>query len=560
MKILNRLAIFVLAAVAFGFYRFVFQNAVNTPYFDDYAYLEYIIKLSDAPNLWEFLNELERKHNGHGVITAKLVVWLDWLLTGQVNFRTLILVGSTLVLMLVGYFWKILQANGLSFFYLLPVGLFLFTPAYHENIFWAAALWQYIASFVMGILTYYLLAKNTKTAFWGAIAAGFLLTYTNGNGLFGMYIGAVIPLLQQRYRSLLIWLLACVATTFIYYYRYPFGFGSLGQEKNAYHSLLTLLSFFGAAASYFRQRLPEVAILGGLISGLLMVLGSLLSNDLMTIWRKIPLKKHSLLAQFTKNPYNLSLVALLAWLLITGLGVAVARAGQTLETPGRYMIYSVMSIVSLYIALLIVLPKRWGNGVAAGTMGIGLLFWLGTYLFAGPEVINFKNSLLADAYSLQHHRRVSGKLETMTNLNALRYFDEAVRRNIYVLPSLPFSSSLKNNLAATPTLSLPLTFDTDTLPAYGGIWIRKIKNTSLEPTSGDLFLVLQNETNTYLTAAHLTPHRNRRLFLQKQTYFGSGFEALIFAENIPSGRYRLGLLDCQQNNCQLSNLSQEIDL
>ncbi|MFN3379537.1 MAG: hypothetical protein ACK41O_08785, partial [Runella zeae] len=340
MKILNYVVAALLLIVAFFFYRFVFQNAVNIPFFDDYAYLEYIIKFKDAPNLWHFLRELEYKHNGHGVITAKLVFWLDYLLTGEVNYRTLIVAGSGLAILLFGYFWKVLSVNKIPFYCVLPVGLLLFTPAYHENIFWAAALWQYTASFVLGIATYYLLAMPQRWALVGAITAGFLTTYTNGNGLFGMYVGVVIPLLQSRYPKAIVWIVACVVTTVVFYWYYPFGFGSLGQEKSFRNSFLTLLSFFGASASYLRGRLTEVAILGTAVS---LALISLALRLAIFYLRTVFLKNVSpapLLSLFLKNSANLSLIGLLAWLLLTGLGVATARAGQALETPARYMIYS----------------------------------------------------------------------------------------------------------------------------------------------------------------------------------------------------------------------------
>lgn len=574
MKFLNYLVALLLFIVVTIFYRFVHQNAVNVPYFDDYAYLEYIIKFIRAPNAWDFLRELEYKHNGHGVITAKLVFWVDYLFTGQANYRTLILVGSSLVAFLFVYFWKILSTNKLPFFFVLPIGLFLFTPAYHENIFWAAALWQYTASFIIGILTYYLLAKPTRWALVGAILSGFLLTYTNGNGLFGMYIGVLIPLLQGRYRTAGSWLLACILTTTIFYWYYPFGFGSLGQEKSLKNSLLTLISFFGASASYLRGRLPEVAVLGGAITltlltlaiwlGVLYVKSVLLGFSQRGRSQKTDVKAPFLLSVFTKSRENVSLLALLAWLLVTGLGVATARAGQNLETPGRYMIYSVMAVVALYVTFLILLPKR-GQWILAGGMTVfGSLFLLGTYLFAAPDVINFRNSLLADAFSLQQHRRVSGKLETMTNLVVKKYFDEAVAKGIYAFPEMPVSPNQIDNFDSAQVNAEPMTFELDTLPAYGGILIHKIKNGSASIQQDDshngLFLVLKNDSATYLTAVRQTPNRDRKAFLKSGHYFREGFEALVYQDNVPAGTYHLGLLYCEGEKRRLLYTPQQLNI
>jgi hypothetical protein len=561
MKILNVFAAFTVLIVAFLFYRFVGQNAVNVPYFDDYAYLEYIIKFINAPNALHFMQELEYKHNGHGVITAKLVFCLDYLLTGEANYRTLILAGSGLVIGLFAYFWKILSVNRLPFWYALPVAVFLFTPAYHENIFWAAALWQYTASFAIGLLTYFLLSKKNNWAFTGAIIGGYLLTYTNGNGLFGMYVGLVIPLLQTRYKKATIWLIACILTTVLFYWYYPFGFGSLGQEKSLRNSALTIVSFFGSCASYFRGRLPEVAVLG---------VGITLSLIGLAFWLAVEYvkklvnnaSKGKILAVFTDTPANLSLLALLAWLLVTGLGVATARAVDTLETPARYMIYSVMSVVALYVTFLLILSQRGQKILTGGMTFVGIFFAVSTYMFAAPDVINFRNSLISDAFSLQQHRRVTGKLETMTNTVVKQYFDEAVEKGIYVIPTTALNEL---NVIKADTLIMPnvsLSVDIDTLPAYGGILINKVRNEQLavsqDKPQNALFMVLKNDSTTYVTAVKQRPNRDRRSFLRTGNYFKEGFEAWIYQDNIPEGNYQVGFLFSETQKPRLVYTSQRL--
>lgn len=551
MNFFNYLAAFLLLSIAYAFYCFVGQNAVNVPYFDDYAYLEYVIKFADAPTIGTFLQELEFKHNGHGVITAKLAFWFDYLLTGQVNYRILILAGSLLIIGLFGYFYKVLVVNKIPFFFALPIGLFLFTPAYHENIFWAAALWQYTASFVVGIITYYLLAIPAWGALVGAVLGGYLLTYTNGNGLFGMYVGLLIPLMQYRYRAALVWLFACILTSIAFYWYYPFGFGSLNQEKSLKNSLLTLLSFFGAGALYLRGRLPEVAVLGAAISLSLLTLAFWVGGAFaLSIVRNCSknLAAHSrpkILVTFTQHPANLSLLALLGWLFITGLGVAMARAGQALETPARYMIYSVTAIVSLYVVLLLLVSSKVRYALAGGTTLVGAVFYLGTYLFAAPDVVNFRNSLIADGLSLRTHGRVSGKLETMTNNVTKKYFEESVKRGMYVLPADSTMRLPTVRVDSTQLTAIPMSFKVDTLPAYGGILIQKIANStvSINQSQADnaLFLLLTSDSTTYISAARQTPSRDRKMFLKTRNYFKEGFEAWVFQDNVPSGSYQLGL-------------------
>ena len=139
---LNIFSLLVIIAVAGYFYAFVFRNAVNAPFFDDLAYLEYILKFLEAPDFLSFAGQFLDKHNGHGVMTAKLAFWIDYLIEGNVNYRHLIIASAALVLGIFLYFLRVLYKNGFSIAFTLPVALFLFNPSYHENIFWAASSWE----------------------------------------------------------------------------------------------------------------------------------------------------------------------------------------------------------------------------------------------------------------------------------------------------------------------------------------------------------------------------------------------------------------------------------
>ncbi|TAH08741.1 MAG: hypothetical protein EAZ14_09445 [Runella slithyformis] len=561
MKVLNIVAAVLLIVLASFFYYFVNQNAINVPFFDDFSYLKYVLDLQSAPNLPEFLRLLESKHNGHGVGLAKFVFWLTTLIEGQLNFRTLTLVGSLMVLGLVVYFGQIIRANQLPFAYLLPVGLFLFTPAYYENVFWAAALWQYTASFVMGVLTYYMLAKSTRWTLALAAFFGLLLTYTNGNGLLGMYVGALIPLVQHRYKRTVGWLLACVVATAIYYY-FPSGFSSENKPVSLVNILLTVVSFFGSAAYYLRGSMLDVAIFGGLCTFVL--LGGLLGLGgifLAQFWKKN--KAESFLRLFSRSSANLSLLALLAWLALTGLAVAITRTNDTIGTALRYMIYSVMTFAGLYVAVLLVLPRRGRFVLGLAASALGVLFAVGTYLFAGPTVVNFRKSLQADAYSLRQHRRLSGKLELLLNPIMLNNFEQAINQKLYVIPTTLFDGIDK---LPADTSQIQFKITNEIRAVYGGVWVDKIQNADLSfdqnnPNNG-VYVILKNQQSgrLYVNAPVQSPNRNRRFFLQSGHFFNPGFEAQIYQQNLPDGIYQIGVLYCNGTNQRLVYGKQRLEI
>jgi hypothetical protein len=102
------------------------------------------------------------------------------------------------------------------------------------------------------------------------------------------------------------------------------------------------------------------------------------------------------------------------------------------------------------------------------------------------------------------------------------------------------------------------------LPAYGGILINKIKNERATIQQDDfhngLFLVLTNDSATYLTAVRQTPNRDRKAFLKSGCYFREGFEALVYQDNVPAGAYHLGLLYCEGDKRRLIYTPQQLNI
>lgn len=565
-RIINFVSVLILVVVACHFYYFVFQNAVNVPYFDDFAYLRYTLEFLDSPDILDFLGKFLDKHNGHGILTAKFAFWLDYCLEGEINFRNLIIAGSTLVLFIFGYFALILRRNNLQAAYLLPVGLFLFSPAYHENIFWAAASWQYCASFVMGIMMYYLVVRKENWTFVLAIVFGFITTYTNGNGLVGFFAGSLLLLLQGKMRRAVVWFASAALTAVVFYWYYPYGMGtSEGHHLRAF--LTTLISFAGAVGIYLRSQRFEV-----ILAGIPLALGLVL----LLLWIAVDyfnryfhyFKRLRVLPIFARSPENLSLLGVMLWMMITGLGTSLTRASVHFDAPLRYMIYSIMIVVVLYTAILILSGRVVSSIVFGLTVISGLVFQFGSYLYAAPDVINFRNTLWADAYNLKKNAHVSGKVETMNPLVA-NVFKESVARGLYVYPETPLAGiDLNMALQADTTAVEPLSFSItrDTLKAYSGILITKIENDTITLDQSDfrnaVFIVLKSVDGRgfHIFAVAQRPNFNRKGFLTSGRHFEAGFVASVFGGNAPVGRYQIGLLKVENGIHRLAYTNQAVDL
>ena len=565
--IINIFSVLIILAVAGYFYAFVYRNAINAPFFDDFAYLEYILKFLEAPDFLSFCGLFLDKHNGHGVMTAKIAFWIDYIIEGQVNYRHLIIASSALVFAIFAYFLRIFHKNGLSIAFAIPVALFLFNPAYHENIFWAASSWQYTASFVAGILMFVFLTGRSSWSFILAIVFGFITTYTNGNGLVGFLVAIIIPLIKQKYWRAGIWLLAVIITGVIFYWYYPYGMGSSkGHETAAFFR--TLISFLGAGARYLRAATMDVIILGIFLVGAIGALLVRVGLDYLTQFN-IQVTNGKVLKMLRRPSFNLSLLALIVWLFVTGLGTAWTRGSDDFSAALRFMIYSVMSIIVLYTSMIIILPSRYKIWLCVlGTLA-GAVFQLGSYLYAAPEVINFRNSLWADVYNLKNHGRVSGKVESMNNTVLARHFDQSVRSRIYVFPETPIpDTDEKLKAIASPIInnSNKFTITRDTLPSYFGILITSISNEKIKLDESDptnsIFIALKDvKTNKiHLFAAKPTVNNNRNRFIKERNHFNEGITASVYAENVQPGWYTIGVLTLTNKTPSLYFTDQQVEI
>jgi hypothetical protein len=563
---LELLSAVLVALIVLLFIQFLFKNTVNVPYFDDFSYFDYTLRLLASDDTFSFVKELLSKHNGHGVLTAKLVFWIDYLVEGQINYRHLILASSVLVIFIFTYFIWIFKKNNLPFFYTIPIALLLFSPLYYENLMWAAASWQYIASIAGGLCMYFLLAQQRAWTFFCALFVGFLTTYTNGNGLLGFLLGIAIILPQKNYKKLALWLIGCSLTGLLYYTYSPSGFGTEAGHELVPFSI-TLVSFMSTVAYFLRLNMNDLIVTGTTISAVFAFALLIYLPQILPV--KIAFYSNTRLSRISQVPANTTLFTLTAWSLITGLCVAWTRGMTEFSTVQRYMIYSIIHLIILYTLALLITPRKY-RGIIGG-IGIiaGLTFQFCAYLYIVPTIINFRNSLWADAYNLKNHRHLSGKIETMNNPISRSIFEESIDKGIYVFPKTPLPSSnselqaLQSAVVDTVTV---FSFKKDTLSAYSGILITYIVCNSLildesDPTNS-IYIALKDRSTDqiHLTAANPTQNMNRKSFLMNRNHFNPGVVAPVYEDNVAPGSYLIGILSIKHKEMTLTFTNKEVEI
>jgi hypothetical protein len=99
------------------------------------------------------------------------------------------------------------------------------------------------------MLLFWLITNPSRTSFYWSIAVGIILTFTHGNGLFGLIIAGAVLFLMKRKKELKIWSFFVVAIIGIYFFQYKNGQNSnLSESLRHPDMLIRCLLTFGEAS------------------------------------------------------------------------------------------------------------------------------------------------------------------------------------------------------------------------------------------------------------------------------------------------------------------------
>ena len=310
------------------FYQYIFTHSINVPYLDDFQILNTVVRVQNEPEKWFTI--LTENFNGHRFGEIKLLVWLDYLIEGQVNFKTLCIFGSFFLLGFWYFCLKIVRENNIPLAYFVPFTFLLFQPIFHRNIFWMLSCLQYQQSIFFTLAAYYYLAKYTTQSFITSVILGIIHTQINGNAVYIFMFGAFIPLYQGRYKMTIIYLIIGTLTGMLFYWDMPTVVGLAGYSLQdlliAKPTILlkALGGFLGGAINQSNVKTYIIVALGivlaCIILGILSILGLLVFKKLFLKYSKIEdtvLKLDSMFRQ------KITMIMMAGSLLLTAVGVAI---------------------------------------------------------------------------------------------------------------------------------------------------------------------------------------------------------------------------------------------
>ncbi len=340
--------IYTLVAVllAVHFYT-ILKYSSNIPYWDDFdAVLSFFCDFHLEGSFKSKALLLFSQHNEHRIVIDRIVVILDYFLTGKVNFVHLILVGN--LLFLLTYFLIVFEATPIfkrldfswKWTLALPVFFLMFNLQSWENFMWGMASVQNLGVIFFSFLTFSLLFHSEEInskRFCVAIVSSACGVFCSGNGLLIPIVSFIFFLLKRRQNTYtVLWGIYSIVIISAYFIGYHSQLGHPSPVKTILYDTDLLLSHFvillgnGWALVAFDKM---ISILFGLLALAL----------LACLFTRKGIEK-----------MNLFILASLVFLLVSCALTSITRAGfgtdQALSI--RYKIYSCLIFVFLFLGFI----------------------------------------------------------------------------------------------------------------------------------------------------------------------------------------------------------------
>lgn len=366
----------------------VLQNAVNFPYYDDYAaILDSVYKVKNAKSFYEGFEAMFSQHSEHRIVFTRLVALISTIFTSQINFRFIVFLANLAIPII---FYLLIQETSnyhKNYLYLLPIVFLTFHLQSYSNTFWAMSglqnYWVLVWALCCVINAFDEKPKNQYLTYIFLVLA----VFTSGNGIFLVPVIAFILFLQRKYKQAS-WVFSIgITLAVIYFYGFE-GKAYFISNQSIFETLIRILKFFGAfvGAFVFHPSLSFISVSVGWA--------------IITFFLYLFIQKY-----YLKNP---KLFALYGFLLLTGLVVSITRSklGFEFAATSRYRINSILLMVCFYLT--------WIDSIRTSKY----ILWAATlFLFVFNSYINYfyfskvtqaKQQRLADAWLWNHGQIPTG--------------------------------------------------------------------------------------------------------------------------------------------------------
>lgn len=519
--------------------------AVDMPQGDDFELVLHFLTnyVSVGNDYTQKVSLLTAQFVEHRLFYTRIVVLLQYLLTGQVSFYLIILVGNLSLLGILVVCWQQLKAAGYSLLYLFPISLILFQPCYsYDGVLWPAATLAYSSVSFFAILTVHWLSTGRKSHFWLALLCAVLCTYTFGNGVLILSTGFVLLIVQKRRRQALLWLVITVSIAIFYFHNYTQIQSRNNPLENisshSFYVFINFLVFLGSALNW-DDAWPKTLQINDLES----ILGGFIVLVLACVVIFQSLKSFFTTFRFSAVQLSFFLFGSFTFFILTGLLVCISRVTEDslLLHINRYRINSVVVLILGYLSLLPFLRQYWViyRMFLVGTLG----FWILSYFHFYAVFAEYRRTYTAGQYNWVTNRQWFIYRDTSYWENASKIVMQQAQKLLhYDITNAPFNQiidkeeSVKdfkiNHSEHNKTISIE--GKADTINHFG--------------RGKDYYIAFRNKDKSKSYLIHtLYNRRSIRFFLMGQNYYYPVFHTDLSYKHFPTDKYQIGLASTQNN-------------
>ncbi|HIB43745.1 MAG TPA: hypothetical protein EYO37_07245 [Nitrospina sp.] len=505
--------------------------AVNFPFLDDFNFLQGIYLFDQSDSLWESLLLLFKQHNEHRMAFSRIMFLLVDSINGEVDFRTLTLLGNLALPALLVLFYSSFRNRGINLIFFVPVPFLLFNLENWINMIWTtSALANYNVLLFAGASFYFLNKKSARSFAWAMVlawAAGF----THGHGMGVFPVGLAYLLWQKRFRESAVWLGSATLVTFLYFYDYTL---SLGIGKS--------LAEPGRIPIYFLIFLGSIFSFNHLIAAL--VVGTAVFLYFLYL---------------TKSRYyaiNGPLYCFMAFIILAGLMAALTRSGLGIHQAlaDRYKIQStLMAIMVLMSAVEWYSMKKNPGPVLATGLVLGSVVFFGLACVQNyPQLAQSKGFLISSVnqwfvknFGLFYPDPREGHEILIRGVVAGNYKFPAEHLNFPISPRSSAAALEYRNCLTASKGDFDADFNILTgKMKSGATWIRiegmMYRISKDESRESSTAIVLKSESDTLIFPTH--PNKFPTISVHfKENSDNLDFLSLISSEVLNEGNYKVGL-------------------
>lgn len=533
---------FLIFLIVFIFLSYIYYFSVDFPFQDDLLLIDFVEKV-DSGNLGfvTFFKELFKTYNDHKVVIPRLISLIDFKTNGYLNYKIYIGLISINLMYILYFLYSQFKKIKLPLFYFLPVPFLFLHPQYHEVSLWAINGMQhsFLTAFLVSAI--YLISKNTKTGFYGAVVFCFLATFTHGNGILSFPAIIFYLLCYKEFKKAAGFAGFMFLALGIYLAGYETG-QAAGLPPSISVFVFSLLGFIGASMAEWDNYLLYTVLWGGLIV--------FFAAFLVFKMVRLGFEKN----ENYKPQVNVELLTLLGFIFITSTVIAVFRSWQGVTLTSRFQLYAALSSCIFYLLLLNYSRIFRSKNVFLIITFLSIGYWAHSYYKYTDIVADKRTRYMADIYNWRYDK-IFLTVEKSLLDNAAFYVFPAYKKGIFRLPESAISKNELDSLIFTNKNSrINASVELKKQPVLRPDKNDLISDTTYflvnekipKPTSffNDRFVVLRSRTThlNYLLCAN-PEKEGRKAWFTKAEYHKNGFLCFVQNKNFPTGQYEIGLLD-----------------